>query len=155
MDWCSHLGSVWMRPSLEVDDTIGITRARFCVFFHWPLLGHRRRLVGVLTQLHVRVLGGQAGREANMLPDQPPTATPNKNRISLNWLFNDHCIYYTRIVSVFKLSRYKALTCWSADHLKRGKWGTRDNCSFVKKRGILVLLHIESKDVNAFSTVES
>lgn len=125
MDWCSHLGSVRMRPSLEVDNTIGVTRARFCVFFHRPLLGHCRRLVGVLTQLHVRVLGGQAGCEANVLPDQPPTAAPDKNRISLNWLSNDR---------VFKLSSYKALTCWSADQLKRGKWGTRDNSSFVQKK---------------------
>lgn len=166
MDWCSHLGSVWMRPSLEVDDTIGVTRARFCVFFHRPLLGHCRRLVGVLTQLHIRVLGGQAGREANVLPDQPPTAAPDKNRIvklAVQW--SSYLLHTCR--SVFKLSSYKAFTCWSADHLKRGKWGTRDNCSLVqkKKRGgaqflnatilcldvtILVLLHIESKEVNTF-----
>lgn len=72
-----------MRPPLEVDDTIGVTRARFCVFLHRPLLGRRRRQAGVLTQLHVRVLGGQAGSEANMLPDQPPAAAPDDDRTSL------------------------------------------------------------------------
>lgn len=65
----AYLGSVRMRPSLEVDDTIGVTGARLCVFLHRPLLGHGRRQARVLTQLHVRVLGGQAGGEANMLPD--------------------------------------------------------------------------------------
>lgn len=75
----SYLGSVRMRPSLEVDDAIGVTRACFCVFLHRPLLGHRRRQAGVLTQLHVRVLGGQAGREANMLPHQPPAAAPDEH----------------------------------------------------------------------------
>lgn len=36
---------------------------------------------------------------------------------------------------IFKLLSYKALTCWSADPLRRGKWGTRDNSSFVQKKG--------------------
>lgn len=74
----SYLGSVRMRPSLEVDDPVGVTRAGFCVFLHRPLLGRRRRHAGVLTQLHVRVLGGQAGREANVLPHQPPAAAPGE-----------------------------------------------------------------------------
>lgn len=68
-----------MRPSLEVDDTIGVAGARFCVLLHRPLLDRRRRQAGVLTQLHVRVLGGQAGSEANMLPDQPPAAAPDED----------------------------------------------------------------------------
>lgn len=72
----SYLGSVRVRPSLEVDDTIGVSGARLCVFFHRPLLHCGHGQVGVFTQLHVRVLRGQAGREANMLPHQPPTAAP-------------------------------------------------------------------------------
>lgn len=81
----SYLGSVWMRPSLEVDDTIGVSRARFCVFFHWPFLGRWSRQAGVFTQLHIRVFGGQAGCEANMLPDQAPTAAPGEGtRIHFN-----------------------------------------------------------------------
>lgn len=81
----SYLGSVWMRPSLEVDDTIGVSRARFRVFFHWPFLGRWSRQAGVFTQLHIRVFGGQAGCEANMLPDQAPTAAPAEGtRIHFN-----------------------------------------------------------------------
>lgn len=146
MDWCSHLGSVWMRPSLEVDDTIGVTRARFCVFFHRPLLDHRRRLIGVLTQLHVRVLGGQAGCEANVLPDQPPTAAPDKNRILLNWLSNDHRVYYT-----CQLSSYKTLTCCICKKKKK-----RGGAQFLNATILcldvttLDLLHIESKEVKTF-----
>lgn len=81
----SYLGSVWMRPSLEVDDTIGVSRARFCVFFHWPFLSRWSRQAGVFTQLHIRVFWGQAGCEANMLPDQASTAAPGAgNRFAFN-----------------------------------------------------------------------
>lgn len=78
----SYLGSVGVRPSLEVDDTIGISGARLCVFFHRPLLQLRHGQVGIFTQLHVRVLRGQAGSEANMLPDQTPTAAPRRQNTS-------------------------------------------------------------------------
>lgn len=141
MDWCSHLGSVWMRPSLEVDDTIGITRARFCVFFHRPLLGHCRRLVGVLTQLHVRVLGGQAGREANVLPDQPPTAAPDKNRISLNWLSSDHHIYYTH-VEVFLHCQVRTIFPSSVQIIWRGKNEERGTVHLFKKKRIFECYNI-------------
>lgn len=70
----TYLGSVWVRPSLEVDDTIGISWTCFCVFFHRPLLWIRQ--AGIFTQLHIRVLCGQAGCEAGMLPNQPSTAAP-------------------------------------------------------------------------------
>lgn len=72
----SYLGSVGVRPSLEVDGTIGVSGTLLCVFFHRPHLQLWRGQVGVFTQLHVRVLRGQGGSKANMLAHQPPTAAP-------------------------------------------------------------------------------
>ena len=71
-----HLGSVGVGPSLEVDDAVGVSGALLRVFVHGPLLQLRQRGVGVFSQLHVRVLHGQAGREASVLPHQASTAAP-------------------------------------------------------------------------------
>lgn len=67
----THLGSVGVGSSLEVDNAIGICGALLGVLVHGPLLqlGHL-----ILTQFHIRVFHGQAGGEARMLPDQPPAA---------------------------------------------------------------------------------
>lgn len=72
----SYLGPVGMRASLEVDDPVGVGGTGLCVFFHRPFLRRWSRKADVLTQLHIRVFGGQAGCEANMLADQAPTAAP-------------------------------------------------------------------------------
>lgn len=72
----SYLGSIGVRASLEVNDTIGVSGASLCVFFHRPLLQLRRGPAGALSRPHVRVLVGQAGREANVLPHQTPAAAP-------------------------------------------------------------------------------
>lgn len=65
-----------MRPSLEVDDSVGVGGTGLRVLLHRPFLRRWRGQPGRLTQLHIRVLGGQAGREADVLPDQAPTAAP-------------------------------------------------------------------------------
>lgn len=73
----THLGSVGVGSSLEVDDAVGICGALLGVLVHGPLLqlGHL-----ILTQFHIRVFHGQAGGEARMLPDQPPAAAPVDTR---------------------------------------------------------------------------
>jgi len=74
----SHLGSVRVRAALEVDDAVGIAGARLRVLLHRPLLQLGHGQVGAVTQLHVRVLGGHAGREADVLPHQPSTAASER-----------------------------------------------------------------------------
>lgn len=74
----SYLGSVRVRPSLEINDAISVTGAGLCVLFHRPLLQLGHGQVGVVPRRHVRVLCGQAGCEADMLPHQTSTAASSK-----------------------------------------------------------------------------
>ncbi len=110
-NWLSYLGSVWVRPSLEVDDAIGVTGARLCVFFHRPLLHCRHGQAGVFTQLHVWVLRGQAGSEANMLPDQPPTAAPWRWIISL-WIYTTYSSLF-----IFAVNGKQTVFIWRFSNL--------------------------------------
>lgn len=142
-EFAPYLGSVRMRPSLEVDDTIGVRGALLCVFFHWPFLQLRHGQGGVFTQLHVRVHRGQAGCEANMLPHQPPTAAPwnEQNHCNICTIRNVlNCIYLSHNF-VYGLAEHGRSKSWfsKAKQLYRGtEW----------MRWLLLFTHLNDLNFN-------